>query len=210
VEERDLGLRDQKKLETWRALREAALQLVAERDYEAITVEDIAASARVAKRTFFNYFDSKEAVFFDPDPAEDQRWSELARARPDDEPIWVSLREFFLAYTAGFGPKLAVEKQLLASSPLLASRMRATSERLQAFVRAWLGTRPGGRDEFRLTLMINTAFTVVNTSFRVWDPDSSLSQFQKLVRQGFAAVDAGMADSVRTTKRKPRPKETNS
>jgi len=41
---------------------EAALQLFKQRGYDATTVKDITDAADVAKGTFFNYFDTKEAI----------------------------------------------------------------------------------------------------------------------------------------------------
>lgn len=58
----DLSKRERKKLETRQSLMRAALRLFGERGYEATTVQDITEAAGVAKGTFFNYFDTKEAV----------------------------------------------------------------------------------------------------------------------------------------------------
>lgn len=54
------GLRERKRLETHRALATTAVQLVAERGLDHVTVDDISAAAGVSARTFFNYFASKE------------------------------------------------------------------------------------------------------------------------------------------------------
>lgn len=56
------GLRYRKKLKARLAVERAALELVIERDFDGVTVEDICARAEISKKTFFNYFPSKAAA----------------------------------------------------------------------------------------------------------------------------------------------------
>jgi len=55
-----VGLREQKKEQTRAALRTAALRLALERGPANVRVDDIAAAAGVAPRTYNNYFSSRE------------------------------------------------------------------------------------------------------------------------------------------------------
>ncbi|GAA3133922.1 TetR family transcriptional regulator [Streptomyces sp. SID486] len=82
------GLRERKKEETRRLLLEGAARLFEERGFESTTVADIAAYANVSVRTFFRYFESKEALLL-PDGVEIFTFVENAlAARPaDEEPL---------------------------------------------------------------------------------------------------------------------------
>lgn len=93
----DPGLRERKKAHTRQALRDAALQLFAERGFAGTTVTEIAGRAGVSERTFFRYFDSKESLLL-PDVVElfDRVEAELAQ-RPPNEPPHVAVREALLA-----------------------------------------------------------------------------------------------------------------
>lgn len=55
-----LNLREQMKRETSRVIARAAQDLVRDRGLGAVTVKDIAMTAGVSERTFFNYFSCKE------------------------------------------------------------------------------------------------------------------------------------------------------
>jgi AcrR family transcriptional regulator len=60
--EETLSRRERKKQETRQRLMEAALHLCREHGYDDTTVEQIAEAADVAKGTFFNYFETKDAI----------------------------------------------------------------------------------------------------------------------------------------------------
>jgi AcrR family transcriptional regulator len=60
----DMGLRDRKRQRTRQALITAAMRLFEEKGYEQTTVAEIAATAEVSTKTFFNHFASKDEVLF--------------------------------------------------------------------------------------------------------------------------------------------------
>jgi AcrR family transcriptional regulator len=62
--EQPLGLRERKKRRTRGLIAETARRLFFERGFEATTVADIAREAEVAEQTVFNYFPTKEDLFY--------------------------------------------------------------------------------------------------------------------------------------------------
>ena len=60
-----LGLREQHKRRTREAIGAAAMSLFFEYGYDSVTVADVARLAGVSVATVFNYFDTKEDLFFD-------------------------------------------------------------------------------------------------------------------------------------------------
>ncbi|PVB60975.1 TetR/AcrR family transcriptional regulator [Labrenzia sp. 011] len=57
-----LSLRQRRRLETARDIQKATLELAISHGLENVTTEEIAASAGVSTRTFFNYYSNKEAA----------------------------------------------------------------------------------------------------------------------------------------------------
>lgn len=58
-----ITLRERRRAETARLIQHTALRLTEAHDFDTVTVDAICAAAGISKRTFFNYFPIKEAVF---------------------------------------------------------------------------------------------------------------------------------------------------
>ncbi|AWS44958.1 TetR/AcrR family transcriptional regulator [Streptosporangium sp. 'caverna'] len=95
------GLRERKKRQTRQAIAEAAMRLFAERGFEAVTVNEIAEAAGVAKVTLFTYFPTKESLVLDA-VADDDVVKAVAQRRPGQSPL-DALREHYRTFTADPG-----------------------------------------------------------------------------------------------------------
>ncbi len=107
------SLRERKKLATRRSLRRVALDLVAERGFAHVTVEDIAEAADVSPRTFFNYFPSKEAALFGADPDRITALRERVAREAPGEPVLGALRTVMV----GDAQRVADELSELGGDP---------------------------------------------------------------------------------------------
>ncbi|MDO5032807.1 TetR/AcrR family transcriptional regulator [Corynebacterium sp.] len=58
----EMTLREQKRFATRLRIEDAATRLVDERGFADVTVEEICEAAGISRRTFFNYFDSKDSA----------------------------------------------------------------------------------------------------------------------------------------------------
>ena len=59
-----MSLRERKKQQTREHIAATARELFAERGFERVTVAEIARAAEVAEKTVFNYFPTKEDLFY--------------------------------------------------------------------------------------------------------------------------------------------------
>ena len=63
-----VGLRESKKLLMRQVIADEAMRLFATRGFDHVTVAEVAAAAGVSDKTVFNYFPTKEDLFFDEVP----------------------------------------------------------------------------------------------------------------------------------------------
>jgi AcrR family transcriptional regulator len=63
-----VGLRESKKLRTRQEIADRAMQLFAKRGFDHVTVAEVAETANVSEKTVYNYFPTKEDLFFDEVP----------------------------------------------------------------------------------------------------------------------------------------------
>jgi AcrR family transcriptional regulator len=139
-----VGLRESKKLATRRELADTAMRLFVERGFDHVTVSEVAAVARVSEKTVFNYFPTKEDLFFDELPERQAAVIATIRNRAPGESIVAALRRLQAAEcprlcSAGF----AVFARVIEESPALQAKelevMAQMTELLAGAIRDELG-----------------------------------------------------------------------
>jgi AcrR family transcriptional regulator len=93
----ELGLRERKKQRTRQLIAETAHRLFAERGFEAIPVSEIAREAEVSEATLFNYFPTKEDLFYHRLEAFEGELLQSVRGRPLGEPVLAAFGRFVTA-----------------------------------------------------------------------------------------------------------------
>ena len=192
------GLRERKKAETRSALGAAALSLSLERGVEAVTADDIAATANVSPRTFHNYFSSKEEALAAGFRAILDGYVDELLARPADEPILTSL-ERVLSPIAALAAAKREETQahlaLLSSPGLARHRGLLIEETVRAFIDAVAsrtGTDP--RTDVFPRLVTTAAISAVLVAYDLMPPGEVVdhTEAERSLAECFALLRAGL------------------
>jgi AcrR family transcriptional regulator len=86
-----VGLRETKKLRTRQEIADKAMGLFVKRGFDHVTVAEVAAAADVSEKTVYNYFPTKEDLFFDEVPAREAALVEAVRNRRPGESVAAAL-----------------------------------------------------------------------------------------------------------------------
>lgn len=145
------GLRERKKQRTRQLIFETASRLFAERGFDAVTVAEVARAADVSEVTVFNYFPTKEDLFFGGMEFFEERLLEAVQQRAPGESALTAFRRLILDSSSRLAaPETADVTEraatLIGASPALQSRERETVaryiERLARLLALETGARP--------------------------------------------------------------------
>src|SRR5438874_6780454 len=93
------GLRERKKQQTRQQIFDAASRLFEAKGFKEVTVAEIARAADVSEVTVFNYFPTKEDLFYGGMQFFEQELIEAVRNRPRTEPAIKAFRRRLLEGT---------------------------------------------------------------------------------------------------------------
>jgi AcrR family transcriptional regulator len=166
------GLRERKRAHSRATTVDMAMQLFAERGFDAVTVADICAAAEIAPRTFFRYFPTKEDVLAEPARQMAGRLTDALAAAPaeldDVDALRRALRELG-EYVVADRTRMAVFFRVAgAASAVRANPFLHLSGRERQLTEELLRRRRRtGPADWRTRLMVARALS----AFRVWLDD---------------------------------------
>ncbi|MER8043694.1 TetR family transcriptional regulator [Streptomyces sp. NPDC094032] len=193
----DISLAERKRLLVATELTESALQLLALKGFDAVTVDEIAAAAGVSKRTFFRYFASKEDVVVQFLSGMGADIHAALAARPATEPPSRSLRHAvavpLLACTdqhPDHAARALRVVQLILGTPALLARFLERQSDWQEALAGELARREGldaGTDLYP-RLAAGTALVAFRTALQRWSESEAAEDPMALLDRAFAVV----------------------
>ncbi|MCV2393733.1 TetR family transcriptional regulator [Actinotalea sp. M2MS4P-6] len=165
-------------------LRLAALELFAERGYEATTVADIAERAGLTARTFFRYFADKREVLFGGNDVLTRRFVAAAEATPAGAPplavVTAALDEF--AALVGEDREWSSRRRaVIDATPELLERELAKLSSMSTALAGVLRSR--GVPELDAALAAETGLAVLRTAFDRWTTDDTTASLTAVMHE---------------------------
>jgi AcrR family transcriptional regulator len=195
-------IRERESTPTRTRIAETALDLFASQGFAQTTIDQIAAAARVGRRTIFRHFATKEAILFDHLVVRRDAAVKLLQARPRTEPALVSLhavlRELCLR---GYDRRaLAQIRDVLATNPGLAGQQYAVSlafeSNLYAAIRSRVGEQGTSVEIYALTLMALSWFTAATRTYLQQNKSSLVRCFDGIVASSLGSAARDLAPSL--------------
>ena len=191
------GLRERKKLATRLAIHQAALQLVAERGLDSVSVDDIAERADVSPRTFFNYFATKVDALLGLDPAVAPRQVAAFLARPEAESAAEALRAVALEQAGEMAEETdlwPLRLRVIDEHPALIGRLAAVFGEAERALAEAVAQRTGTRFGVDVypTLLAGVAGVAMRTALHRWHAGDFAGSLPALVDEAWDALLAGL------------------
>jgi AcrR family transcriptional regulator len=149
------GLRERKKQRTRQLIADTARGLFAQRGFDVVTVAEIARAAEVSEATVFNYFPTKEDLFYSGLEVFEENLLSAIRERPPGESVLDAFARFvlqprgLLASPAGdeAAERLVAITRVVTDSPALLAREQQIFAGYTASLAALIAEETGARPD---------------------------------------------------------------
>ena len=176
-------------------LTAVAQDLFLAQGYEDTTVDQIAAAAGMSKRTFFRYFPSKDDLVIGKYDLFADRMAEALDERPEDEPVWQSLRRAFdmsLDYVEDPHQRARNDamEQIVRSTPQLHARYLEKMQRVQQLLIGRVAVRLTGEDAMSTdpapAAIVGAAFACMQAARQAWFASDTSEPFGSYLDRAMA------------------------
>ncbi len=193
-----LGLRDRKKLERRRCIEAAAIDLFEATGFDRTTIDDIAAKADIAPRTFFYYFPTKEdVVLADYARRLDLIVDELGQ-RPAEEGPWAALRASFIVVAADYSAQrdqLVRRFGIMAENPSVYARSLQLQAGWEDALARVLAERIGNDNGIEPRLLAAAALACMRSSLQHWLLTGQETPLPELIQDCFDRLASGLGNA---------------
>jgi AcrR family transcriptional regulator len=166
--EGDLGLRERKKQRTRQLIADTARRLFAERGFDRVTVAEIAREAEVAQATVFNYFPTKEDLFYSRLEAFEEGLLTAVRDRAPGQGVLAAFGAFLLGQggvlamnTPGGDDEATIQvrtvTRVITESPALLARERQVFDHYARALAALIAAETGAEEGDVVPLVVANA-----------------------------------------------------
>jgi AcrR family transcriptional regulator len=166
------SLRDRRRAELLSQIQHTAHQLFAERGFEAVTTEDIAAAAGISISTYFRHAPTKEGLLVDPVREAVNEMVNLYSARPADESPVEALIQLYVTHArdADDVENLETWHHAIATVPQLLSKSMLVSETDHRKFIEQVASRMGvdASVDIRPALLVHTSLAAVKFVLDRW------------------------------------------
>jgi len=187
-----MRLRQQKKENTRAALADATIRLALADGFDGFTVDQVAEIAGVSRRTFFRYFDTKEAAFFAEHETRFEAFSDALQARLPGETAYDTVRRCLLDMAREYDnnrAELTARHFTIEDSRALLAYDLAMDRRFEyAIIEA---LRDNEMDVLRARVLGSAVFGVVRAVLRPWFQEPISEPLVDLGRRALDLLEVG-------------------
>ncbi|ONH27155.1 TetR family transcriptional regulator [Pseudofrankia asymbiotica] len=170
------------------AIERAALELIAARGFQDVTVEEIASAAGVSRRTFFRYFASKNDILFGNFDELLKELDDWFGSVPDDRPMFEAIAEGAMRFNRAHtdGPVAHRQRmELIILTPALKANASLRHAEWLAVIARFAARRLGEpEDALGPQLIGHVSLGAANAAYEQWLRDASYD-LTELVRRAF-------------------------
>jgi len=185
------GRRERKRRETRERIEQAAMALFLEHGFDATTIEDITEAADVSKRSFFDYFPSKEEVVFAWQDSFADRLMAAVAARPAEESSVTAVEAAITAAVIDSIDESGLAlHELIHRTPALKARDQLKYAKLEQKLTEALLLRKGNdpEEQSRMRMLAAIIIGATRVGGELWQQRPPGASLQDFARESFAEL----------------------